>query len=239
MAKNKKSRSISVDFTGVEAGGGSNVPEGQYEVKVVEVEQKTSDNSGNDYLAWEFQVISPAKYKGKKLYHNTSLTPQSLWNLRGLLEQLGVEVPEEPTDIDLDDLIDRTVGCEVQHEEYKGKPKPRIVDFFEFSEEEAEDEKPTKGKKSKAEPEEEEEAEEEEPKKKSKKERREERKAKKKAPELTEADVLEKDENELGELIEEHDLDVDLNDFNTLRRKRAAVVEAMDEKGLLADAEEA
>lgn len=223
MAKKRK-RTVSVDFTGVEAGGGSNVPEGQYEVKVDDVEVKTSENSGNDYLAWVFTIVNPKKHKGKKLYHNNSLQPQSLWSLRGLLEQLGVEVPDEPIDLDLDDLIDRTIGVEVQHEDYNGKPKPRIVDFFDFDEggtEETSDEP----------------VEEEAPKKKSKKERREEKK--KKAVTMTEDEVLEKDEDELQELIEEHELDVDLGDFNTLRRKRAAVIEALSEKGLLADAEEA
>lgn len=242
MAKDKKRKgSVTLDFAGVEAGSGS-APEGQYEVKVAEVELKHSDNTGNDYLSWEFTIVNPEKYKGRKLWHNTSLTQQSLWALRGLLEQLGVEIPDEPMDLDFDDLVDRTVGVEVQHEDYNGKKKPRIVDFFEFTEEATGEEateglKKTLGKGKKKEPEEEE-AEEEAPKKKSKKERREERK--KKAPTYTENSVLEKDEDELGDLIEEHELDVDLSDYNTLRRKRAAVIEALEEKGLISeDAEEA
>ena len=243
MAKKKAKRTINVDFTGVEAGGVV-LPEGNYEVKVVEVESKTSDNSGNEYLSWEFQVVSPEKHKGKKLYHNSSLTPQSLWSLRGLLEQLGVETPDEPTELDLDDLIDRTVGAEVQHEDYNGKNKARITQFFEFSseeetdeEEEVEEEKPVAKKSSKkaAKPVVEDEDEEEE-KPAAKKSRI--RKAKKPAL-LTEDEVLEKDEEELATLIEENELEIDLDDYNTLRRKRSAVIEALEEKGLIEVAEEA
>lgn len=240
MAKKKKQSLGAIDFTGVESGGGS-VPDGTYEVKVVDVERKTGKDSGEDYYAWEFVIVTPEKFKGRKLWHNTSLTQQSLWALRKLLEALGVEIPEDALDLDDADLIDRTVGAEVANEEYNKKQKPRIMDFFEFDEE---DEEATKGLKKKVDDDEDEEEapkkkkvddEDEEPKKKTKKERREERK-KKKAQTYTEDTIKEKDEEELAELIEEHELDVDMADFNTLKRKRAAVIDALEEKGLIEEA---
>jgi len=86
-SKKAKGRKISIDMTGVEAGGVL-VPEGDYAVKASEVEKETSDNSGADYLRRELE-ITKGKYKGKKLFTNTSLQPKALWNLKGLLEAAG------------------------------------------------------------------------------------------------------------------------------------------------------
>lgn len=122
--KGKKSNTVKVNFKGVQAGG-KLVPEGDYTVKVDEVTQEESD-AGNAYLAWILKVAD-GKHKGSTLYHNTSLQPQALWNLKGVLEALGVEVPDSSLDIDLGEVIGMTANVTVEHETYQGKPKARIV----------------------------------------------------------------------------------------------------------------
>lgn len=125
MAKPKKTGSkLKVDFKGVESGG-KLVPEGDYKVRVDEVTQEESA-AGNAYLAWVLKVAD-GKHKGSTLYHNTSLQPQALWNLKGVLEALGVEVPDSSLDIDLKELVGMTANVTVEHETYQGKPKARIV----------------------------------------------------------------------------------------------------------------
>lgn len=52
---------------------------------------------------------------------------------------------------------------------------------------------------------------------------------------LTEEAVQEMNEDELEAVIETHELDVDLGDFKTLRKKKQAVLDALEEGGLLAD----
>ena len=47
------------------------------------------------------------------------------------------------------------------------------------------------------------------------------------------SEVEDMDEDALGELIEEHELEVDLDDHKTLRKKVRAVLDALEEKGLL------
>ena len=136
MARSKKKAStIKVDFTGVESSG--QVQEGRQILTVKEVELKTSENSGNDYLNWKFSA------KGGTVYHSTSLQPQTLWNLRNVLEAMGMEVPESSLDIDLTEFPDMQLGAEIEHEKYQGKKKPVIVDVFpveELEESEEEDE---------------------------------------------------------------------------------------------------
>lgn len=123
--KPKKTGSkIKVNFKGVESGG-KLVPEGDYTIRVDEVTQEESD-AGNAYLAWVLKVAD-GKHKGSTLYHNTSLQPQALWNLKGVLEALGVEVPDSSLDLDLKELVGLTGNVTVEHETYQGKPKARIV----------------------------------------------------------------------------------------------------------------
>lgn len=133
MATNKRAAKksvLSVDFSDVETQ--AVIDEGDYGVEVEDVEQKTSDNSGADYLALTFKIID-GPFKAKKLFHNCSLQPQALFNLRGVLEALGFEVPQGPMDLDPADLIGEQCGVSVAHEKYEGKTKARPVEFFPLS----------------------------------------------------------------------------------------------------------
>lgn len=130
---NKKS-TVSVDFKGVESGG-KVIPEDDYLLRVDEVELKNSDGSGEDYLSFVFEV-DDGDFSGTKLYHNCSLQPQALFNLRSLLEALGFEVPDGPMDLEPADLIDLTCVGSVYHEKYQGKTKNKLSEFRSGEEEE-------------------------------------------------------------------------------------------------------
>ena len=127
MAKKSKNV-VKVDMTDVKAGGVV-LPEGDYTVEVNEVEMVESGASGKQYLKWEM-AVTEGPHKGAKLWHNTSLQQQALFNLKGVLISCGVNVPEGKLDLDLDDLEGRIMGVTVKHEEYEGKTKARIVETF-------------------------------------------------------------------------------------------------------------
>lgn len=137
-----KKSTVSINMEGVRSDGVV-VPEDDYIVQVDEVEVRTSDDSGQDYLSFTFE-ISEGDHKGKKLYHNCSLQPQALFNLRGVLESLGMDVPDGPMDLDPADLVGLSCSVAVQHEDYKGKTKARIVEFRPEETEVAPPAKPTK-----------------------------------------------------------------------------------------------
>lgn len=149
-SRNAKAKtSVKVDFTGVEASG--NHPEGRFLFTVEGVpEIKTSDNSGNDYINWKL------KSSMGMVWHMTSLAPQALFNLRNVLESLGLEVEQSAMDLDLTELEGLTCGGEVEHEVYGGKKRARLIDIFPESEleEQEEEEKPKGGKGKKVEEEE-------------------------------------------------------------------------------------
>jgi hypothetical protein len=243
--KKKKGRKVSVNMEGVQVS--RNIPEAEYVAKVHSVEQETSDSSGADYLNWEF-VISRGKYKGRRFHYNTSLQPQALWNLRGVLESLNQEVPDSAMDLDLDELenIEDECGLSIELDEYEGKKRSKIMDVIHLDmidDEQGEDGmsgKPTEKEIKKMDEDELEEVVDDH---ELGIDLDEIKGIKKKRAAVIEAledsgdngdetpDVDEMDEDELEELIEERDLDVDLDDYKTLKKKRKAVAEALEESG--------
>ena len=141
-SKGPKELAVSVDFSDTEASGV--IEEGDYLVEVDEVEQKDS-STGNPMLVFTFKVTEGGS-AGRKLFHNCSLQPQALFNLRAVLEALGNEVPQGVMEFDPADLIGQTCGCSVAHEQYEGKTKARPVEFFDASELGGEEEAPPPGK---------------------------------------------------------------------------------------------
>lgn len=139
-----KKNTISVDLSEVESGGGR-LPDGDYLMEVEEASIETGKDSGEDYVKFVF-AVADGEYKGRKIFHNCSLQPQALFNLRGVLEALEVEIPKDgKLNIDCEELIELKCGAAIANEKYEGKDRPRAVEFFPASE--LEEEAPAKGDK--------------------------------------------------------------------------------------------
>lgn len=123
----KKDNVTTIDLSGVESARKA-IPEGNY---IVSVNDASIENSskGSDYIKFEFEVIE-GPHKGAKLFHNCSLQPQALFNLKGVLEALGFTIPGKAFDLDLSELLGLECEVEVGHETYEGKKKARILEFI-------------------------------------------------------------------------------------------------------------
>ena len=119
-------RIVNLNMKDVSVGGV--IPEGEYIVTVDEVSVEESQQ-GNQYLKWVFKVIDGPQ-KNSKIYHNTSLLPQSLFNLKNLLIALGVPVPDKAFQLNLDECEGCNCGVTVTHETYDGKKRSRVTDVF-------------------------------------------------------------------------------------------------------------
>jgi hypothetical protein len=225
-----RSRIITVDFS--KAEDRKLVDEGEYAVKVVSVEEKDGDKA--PYIAWKFEILDEGKFEGTTLYNNTSLSDQSLWNLRQMMECMGFDVPKKAMDIDLDEMIDAELGVVVTHEDYQGSPRSRVSNYFELDEPEPEPKKVTRATRrtrgnAKADGAAEEE--EEKPARATRATRR--GKGKKELEALDSADVAEMNESELEDIVDKYNLDVDLEESKTLRRKANAVIDALETANML------
>jgi len=202
-----KGRKVLIEWTGEEkAGGGGSfrIPPGDYVMEVASVAQETS-KQGNPMLTWVFKgQDGPAKNKSFYLY--TTLNADALWKLANLLTALGQDVPEEPEEIDLDALVGLQMTGVVGDEEYNGKNTSKIQDFYAVDEEAP---AATNGKAAAP--------------------------AAKAGKPITfsaeEVDAM--DEDELQSVIDKHNLDVDLSEFKTPKRRIIGVKAALDEQGLL------
>jgi hypothetical protein len=121
----KGGRTVNVDMTGIEAGGKA-VPDGVYTLEVIEVTEEEGQKA--PYLNWKCRV-SDGSAKGAPVWHITSLSPDALWNLKGLLEAMEVEVPDGALDLDLDEMAGNTFVATIANEEYQGKQRPKVVGY--------------------------------------------------------------------------------------------------------------
>lgn len=222
-----KSNSISLDLSKVE--GRVLFKEGDHLLEVMEVTKE--DGNKGPYLNWKMQAAE-GDSEGAIVYNNTSMSEASLWNLRTKLEALGVEIPDSEFELDLDELVGLTLMGTIELETYEGKKRPRLADFWAADEAEPEPEaKPARKSRGKAA------AEEPAEEKPARAKRGKAAPVKEEPALLTEDDINDMTEDELGDVIEENDLDVDLGDFKTLRKQRAAVIDAAQEAGILEDEE--
>lgn len=214
-AAKAKKLSVKVNFEGVETR--VLLPEGIYHARVDEI--TVEEGTEYQYLKWVFKTIDDdPKLNDKALFLNTSLSPKSLWNLRNLLETLGVETPDSEVDLEPETWYNLELMLKVQHEEYEGKARAKISDFtpLEESTEVADDDKPEVTEAENEEPDAVVEEEDDETK-------------------ITEAEVRELDEKELTDLIKKHSLKVDLKKIAQPRKRLAAVIDALEAAGLLAE----
>lgn len=189
-------------------------------------------------LELEADIIHKESNDGEKVYQN-------MVNYMAVSDEGSSDKEDEDEDdVKVTDKSKKKrakVEDDEDEDEAPVKKKKRAV-----VEDEDEDEAPVKSKKKK--PVEDEDEEEEAPKSKKKKpvdddedEDEAPAKSKKKAKEVepgdeyTEEEVREMDEKGLKSVIKKHDLDVDLDDYPSLRKQCIAVSKALDEAGLLTE----
>lgn len=205
--KGKKSKGITIGaLKDVQAS--RVIKSGPTQLRVVEVEPGEGD--AGDYLAWTFQVIK-GKDKGKspKKYY-TTLAEGKLWNIKKVLSAIGHESAESDDEFELDPT--ECIGLEcvgiIDQEIYEGRRQSVIVDFGDEDDDEEEDEDDEDEEK-----EEEDEDEDE--------------------AEVSEESIMAMSEEELEEYITESELEVDLDDFRVISKKRKAVVKAAKKAKLI------
>lgn len=276
----KKSTKVEVDFSGVE--GRSKVKDGNYKVKVVKVIKKQGEGD-HPYLNWELETVGKKKKEGgAKLWLTTSLAPQALWNLKNLLEVLGVEVPDDTVELELGEFEGLEFMVEVGERTGNDgkKRKGSVLDFYPLDEagdedddedvevaDDDEDSEDDEDEESSDDDEDEDEDDEDDKPKKGKKSKKDKKSKKSKKDDDDEDDEDEEESDddededsdddsdddedeedgdkltadavndmkakELKKVIKDNELDVDLEDYSSIGKKRKAVIEALEEADLL------
>lgn len=170
--------------------------------------------------------------KGKKSKSDDDDKPAKGKKGKKAKAQIARSDVEEMDADELQELLEEhDLEDEVDLDDFKKLPKKveaviEALDEADLLEDDEPEEKPAKGKKSKADDDDDAPA-------KSKKGG----KGKAKPKKLSRSDVEDMDEEELQELIDKHDLDVDLDDHKKLAKKVSAVIDELEDEDLL-DAED-
>jgi hypothetical protein len=104
------------------SGGFEPLPVGEYVCRIDGAE-KVNTPAGTSYIAWSASVME-GEHTGRKLFWNTSLQPQALWNVKALLVALGA--PMDASGFNTEDCIGRKVILTVDVEEYQGRARNRV-----------------------------------------------------------------------------------------------------------------
>ena len=199
-------------FAGVEEGGGSfHIPEGDYLMKCTGCTPQIAKSSGNEMLGFTFIGIE-GKSKGRKFWLYCVLIPEALWKLRQTLTALGIDTPDDPSGFDPADVIGVEVVGTVVDNEYEGRTNSKVnaISAAEGTSAEAPS-PPSKTAPAAA--------------------------AKKgnggKLERLASSQVEAMSENELEDIVAKYDLDIDLSNHKTPRRKANAVIAALTAERML------
>jgi hypothetical protein len=130
---NKKPKSLTTDFTGVEGRKGARrIKEGDYLFKITDYEAGKSDKKDDEgkkrrFLVFKFDILKgPSTGSFSDLF---GLSKKQLWRYRLFLEALGIKIGGE-TDVPLKKLVGKNVGGTVEDDEYNGKKKSQVSDYF-------------------------------------------------------------------------------------------------------------
>lgn len=231
--RGRSSGTVALDFSDVEKR--VLIPEGEWTLKVDSCELGKSKAS-DDKLTWKFRTISDDKeYDNKLLYHTSSLLPQALWSLAGLLESMGVEVPEGPMKLKLSELKDLLFIGTVEHEVFEGQKRARLVDWAPMGDDDDDDD--DDGESDEGESEEDE----EEPEVDVEDDEEGDGEEDGDLPKYTPDEVAGMSKAELEDVIQTYQLGnpddpeylLDLDEYDTLRKKRNVVIDALDSAGYL------
>lgn len=206
-SRRSKSNTVSINFKGVETF--TKMEDGENLLKVVET--SLEKGAAGDYIKWVLENEDDAR-----VYHNTSLSEKSLWNTKAWLEALGVDVPDDEMELNLEEMVDLEIMGDIELELFEGKKRPRIVDFWPVEEKKPSREEKNESRRGGSK---------EEPERGSRRGGKNNTKKEFEAP--TDAEVDDMSEDELADVIKEGDLDVDLDKFRTLSKKQNAVKEAL------------
>lgn len=111
-----------VDLTDV--SGGFTIPDGNYKVKCIEVEQSVS-KGGNPMFVWTFEV-SEGPHTGFQLKVFTAITPAAMWKVAETVVALGVGQTGSVVKFKRSDVIGKECGAAVEKTEYNGNERSQI-----------------------------------------------------------------------------------------------------------------
>lgn len=126
----KKPKKLQVDFTGVEGRKGARrIAEGDYLFKITDYEvDHKKDDEDKKFLVVKYDIEKgPSEGSWSEIF---SLTKNALWRFRLFLEAAGFKIPSSAVGVPLEKLPGRRVGATVADDDYEGKTRSKVAEYF-------------------------------------------------------------------------------------------------------------
>lgn len=105
------------------------LPKGEYVCQVFAHEIKPGKKA--PFIEWQLLVTEPEQYKGRKLFHNTSLAPNSLGFLKSFLKACNYDWGKSfNPETDCSDVYGCEVVAKVDQRMYNGEPRNKVTGFI-------------------------------------------------------------------------------------------------------------
>lgn len=127
------------DFTNVQDGF-ELIPKGEYPCLLFDVNLKET-RKGDDMYVLVLKIID-GEYKGRQLFYNLPVMPQTMWKIRETLEAFNMEIPQAVVEVDFDELLGKKCIAIVGHREWQGKNREDVQALKPYNDEDVFDEVP-------------------------------------------------------------------------------------------------
>lgn len=124
------SDTFEIDLT--EVSDGFTIPDGNYKVKCLEVEQSVS-KSGNPMFVWTFQVCEGSHF-GFESKVFTAITPAAMWKVAETVMALGVGQTGSVVKFKRTDVVGKECGALIEKTEYNGQERSQITKVMSLKE---------------------------------------------------------------------------------------------------------
>lgn len=111
------------DFSDV-SGGFELIPIGAHPCFLFDVDVKQT-KKGDDMYVLVLKIAS-GEHKGRQLFYNLPVMPQTMWKIKETLEAFGMEIPKSSMAIDFDELLGLRCVAVVGHREWQGKDREDV-----------------------------------------------------------------------------------------------------------------
>lgn len=122
--------SFEIDLSNV--SDGFTIPDGNYRVKCMDVEQSVS-KGGNPMFVWTFQV-SEGDHLGFESKVFTAITPAAMWKVAETVIALGVGQTGSVVKFKRADVVGKECGALIEKTEYNGQERSQITKVISLKE---------------------------------------------------------------------------------------------------------
>ncbi len=112
-----------IDLSGVPTG--YTIPNGEYTVELMNVEQGVSKSDNPQYI-WYFEVVDHPQHSGWELRVFTALTPAAMWKVAETVEALGLTGQGNTIRFKRSDVVGKRCRAVVEEQEYNGTVRSQI-----------------------------------------------------------------------------------------------------------------